>query len=126
MKARCENPRNKRYHRYGGRGITVCERWMDFMNFYADMGNCPPKLTLERKNNNGPYSPDNCVWATHAEQSQNTSRTKLTMEKAREIRALRLSGTTFRELAAKFCVSEGTIGFVLNGKQWKEPDRIGT
>lgn len=79
MKHRCANPNNTRYARYGGRGITVCERWINsFANFYADMGARPsPKHSLERINNDGNYESANCRWATPAEQSQNTALTKL-------------------------------------------------
>lgn len=71
MVQRCTNPNNKNYKDYGGRGITVCERWMKFSNFYADMGDPQPKLTLERINNEMPYSKDNCVWATRKAQAAN-------------------------------------------------------
>lgn len=72
MKRRCFNLNDAHYSNYGGRGITVCERWLDFKNFSADMGERPsPDHQIERKNNNGNYDPSNCKWATHKEQSLN-------------------------------------------------------
>lgn len=76
MEARCTNPGLANYSRYGGRGITVCERWQVFDNFYADMGECPPGLSIERKNNEGNYEPGNCKWADRIEQAKNTRRNK--------------------------------------------------
>ena len=73
MNQRCHNPSNKSYKNYGGRGITVCDRWRhSFENFYADMGPCPPGLTLERKNNDEGYSPENCCYATRKQQANNS------------------------------------------------------
>src|SRR6266705_4232652 len=71
---RCTNPSDPNYSRYGGRGIQVCERWRDFRNFYADMGERPEGMTLERKNNDGNYESDNCCWASRSQQMYNTGR----------------------------------------------------
>ena len=71
MKARCFNPRYRDYSCYGGRGITICERWLIFENFYADMGNPPDGLSIDRIDPDGNYQPGNCRWATAAEQIAN-------------------------------------------------------
>ncbi|MFJ4469497.1 hypothetical protein ACIP2X_18665 [Streptomyces sp. NPDC089424] len=71
MIQRCTNPDHPRWADYGGRGITVCERWRDFSNFLADMGECPPGLTLDRIDNDGGYEPGNCRWADYSTQNLN-------------------------------------------------------
>ena len=72
MKTRCLNPKNRSYHCYGGRGITVCERWIDsFENFLEDMGERPEGTTLDRISVNGNYEPGNTRWATKLEQANN-------------------------------------------------------
>jgi hypothetical protein len=72
MHARCSNPKQRAYAYYGGRGISVCERWNSFENFLADMGERPnPHLSIDRVNNDGNYEPGNCRWATASEQARN-------------------------------------------------------
>lgn len=72
MRQRCLNPRNHAYDNYGGRGITICDRWHDFANFLEDMGPRPKDGTIERDNVNKGYEPGNCHWIARSEQPKNT------------------------------------------------------
>lgn len=74
MKARCFNPKHIGAKYYSERGISVCERWMSFENFLADMGEAPVGLTIERMDNDRGYEPANCKWATYHEQRMNQRR----------------------------------------------------
>lgn len=76
MNARCNNPFNKKFPRYGGRGIKVCARWKEFKNFYADMGEPPHGLSLDRIDVNGDYSPENCRWSDQKTQQNNRENTR--------------------------------------------------
>jgi hypothetical protein len=96
MRNRCENPKDKRYHDYGGRGIRVCERWQKFENFYADMGESMG-LQLDRKDNDGNYCPENCRWATRQQQQRNRRTNQL----------VQINGVTL-------CVKEWCLGYGIN------------
>lgn len=82
MRNRCENKNNREYHRYGGRGISVCRKWSKFENFYSDMGEPPPgNYSIDRINVNGNYEPRNCRWATPRQQANNrTNNDKITFD----------------------------------------------
>ena len=75
MMQRCYRIKEKSYDRYGARGISVCDRWHDFKNFLADMGEKPAILTLDRINSEGNYEPSNCRWASTTTQARNRSNT---------------------------------------------------
>lgn len=113
---RCTKPNRKEYKNYGGRGIKVCDEWLDFKNFIDDMGETHIEgYQLDRENNNGNYCKENCRWVKPKENKRNTRRCKLNQEKADYIR---LSSKTPLELAKQFGCSRDAIYDVLHGLSW--------
>lgn len=82
---RCRNKNKKHYHRYGGRGIVVCGEWMDFGKFMSDMGPRPDGYSIERIDNNGDYTPENCRWASKKDQANNRSNNRILKYKGRSL-----------------------------------------
>lgn len=109
MLQRCNNPANPGYKYYGKRGITVCERWLIFENFLADMGPCPPGLTLHRVDNDGNYEPGNCKWATWSEQMKVRRRWAFNQKRDAEICAKRKAGQTTKTLSAEYSLTRQRI-----------------
>lgn len=118
MRDRCLNPRSKDYRHYGGRGITIDQRWDDFDRFLSDMGPCPPGHTLERRDNDAPYGPSNCCWATRKEQVRNRRCTKLTLNAATKIRAACADGARQVDVAHRFGVSQAMVSMIVRGVVW--------
>lgn len=114
---RCNNPNSHGYKDWGGRGITICDRWRNsFRDFLADMGPRPsPQHSIDRKDNNGNYEPSNCRWATKAQQSRNSRGARLNDNIVKDIRASSLSAEV---LAAQYGVSKGCIWHVLAHRTW--------
>lgn len=84
MMQRCTNPQNNRWYLYGGRGITVCKRWLKFENFLADMGERPLGKSIDRINTDGNYEPANCKWSTPKEQANNRRRSDSVIPKSNQ------------------------------------------
>lgn len=124
MLKRCYKTYNTDYRNYGGRGITVCDRWRNsFEDFYADMGTKPSaELTLERIDVNGNYELSNCCWASRSAQMFNRRtkafNAKLTAMQVEEIRHRYIKGETQRGLAAQFSVSKSQIGNIIRNEAW--------
>lgn len=126
MNDRCRNENNNRFHRYGGRGITVCEEWMDFTSFkeWAIKFGWNEQLEIDRVNNDGNYEPQNCRFVTRAKNCQNKGNNKLSIDSAREIRRLHASGMTISEIERHLKESLGIkiswtmVKKVIQNKSW--------
>lgn len=117
MKRRCMNPSYKRYKDYGGRGITVCDRWIEsFENFIADMGERPEGLTLDRKNNELGYFKENCQWATHEQQHNNTRRNIIVTFKDQQM--------TIPQLSIMVGVPYGMLRQRIVNRNWSVEDAV--
>lgn len=120
MKGRCENPNNEKYKDYGGRGIVVCKRWHAFDNFLADMGPSHFKgATIERKDVNGNYCPENCEWISAGLQARNKRKT-IDIETVREIKSDYKSGIRPKALAEKYQVKYRLIRSIVYEEAWRD------
>jgi hypothetical protein len=114
MIERCNNPKNNHFHVYGGRGITVCDRWMEFNNFLEDMGEKPsPNHQIDRIDNDGIYSPSNCKWSTRSENARNKQNSVKVNYLGREMsihEASELSGIHFATLKSRLKMGQDLFG----------------
>jgi hypothetical protein len=125
---RCYNPNNKRYHRYGGNGVTVCARWLEpngigFLNFLTDMGIKPEGKTLDKdkiKPGNKIYCKEFCCWLTPQEQNRHKCDTRLTEQQVIEIRKLIQNGSTKNYIYDLFpSIHRNTLDAVISNRSWK-------
>lgn len=117
MIQRCTNPNDPNFEKYGGRGISVCERWMAFENFILDMGVAPEGLTIDRKDNNGNYEPANCHWVDRRAQANNR----------RSNRLISHNGVTqtLSQWARERGIKVSTLGMRLNQYKWPVAKALG-
>ena len=109
MIKRCTNPNHKFWSRYGGRGIRICDAWLRYENFIADMGEPPPKYSIERKNNDGNYEPGNCIWVDQKTQRRNRSDSKFIVLRGKRmpvIEACERLGIPYRKVNSRACSSK--------------------
>jgi hypothetical protein len=125
MMRRCYDQKSERFADWGGRGITVCERWHSVENFVEDMyPTYSPELSLEREDNNLGYSPANCVWATRTEQNRNTRRNRLIAYQGRNVslaEACELTGLNYKRVHQRIHGYGWSIPRALESTDFQEP-----
>ena len=119
MVRRCLNKKHHAFKDYGGRGITVCDKWLKFEGFFEDMGNQPQNMQLERVDNSLGYFKENCKWTTVTEQARNRRSTKLNLDQVKSIKELIASGVAQELIASQFGVSRSNIGHIAQGATWR-------
>lgn len=121
IKKRCFNINSDDYKNYGGRGITVCQEWLEYIPFrdWALANGYKKKLLIDRINNNGNYEPQNCRWTNHIENNRNSRNTKLNIIMVKEIREkYKTKAYSTRFLGNEYGVSKNTISNVINNEAW--------
>lgn len=119
MIERCGNPASASWPHYGGKGITVCERWLELQNFVADMGLRPEGRTLDRIDREKNYGPDNCRWATELEQQRGRGNVKCSEQMAASIRDAASSGVSQSEIADAAGMSPSNVSRIVGRRTWK-------
>lgn len=119
MLYRCSDPSAHSYPSHGARGISVCPRWNSFKNFFADMGEPPDGLSLDRVNNNGNYEPGNCRWATWFQQNHNRRDSKVTEVIFNEIKARFARGESLTAISRDLDLSKSSVGIVRDRDVWE-------
>ena len=122
IKERCLNEKSQDYINYGGRGVTICNEWLEFIPFrdWSLSNGYKENLEIHRKND-GNYEPFNCIWVTHTENMRDTRGIKIkSIEEANEIRGLYATGNyTMRVLAKKYNITSSHISNIINYKSWR-------
>lgn len=122
MKSRCYRINDKRYLRYGGRGILVCKEWISNAELFVKWANengYIKGLTIDREDNNGNYSPANCRFVTIAKNNRNSSNTHLKDSDIEKIKLLNANGMMQIDIAPMFKITQQTVSKIVNNKTWK-------
>ena len=120
MLSRCYRRTDASFCHYGARGIAVCGAWTSYQCFaqWAVRAGYYVGLSLDRRDNNGDYSPTNCRWATSAQQNRNRRNNKLSERQVKDLRRARLGGASQRALARRFNISRTLVRNILGDKAW--------